>query len=244
MNNTGNALASNSNTIYYSNNYGVSWTVVNTTISTTIKQVFVTQTGLTYILCYFIANPISNSTFSIYSSNDFFKTNSILLNSGNAGPYGIAFSSNGNGEFSGNAFLNFYSASTSSWIGGGAGPNIGGGISDNGSYIAGLNLGANKLYFKNLPTNTIDTNWITSYSIGAVNATGQISIGNNGVAYYQGNSIVYKYKDGTITDTGYLKHYLNIIPISPNGNFAVTYGTIGESTASNATVDKLIIIAS
>jgi hypothetical protein len=196
--------------------------------------VFVTQTGLTYILSY-----IGNSSCSIYSSTDFFNTNNTLINSAIYGyPIGISFSSNGNGAFSGNSFVMYYSATSNTWINGNVTYAIGSGISDNGNYIVGLNNDG-YISFANLaPSNAINTTKFTTYSVGATNLALQVPIGNNGVSYfYKDYSLIYKLKNGTITNTG-----INFIPgsagtafnTSPSGNFVV---------GCTSTNNNLIILA-
>lgn len=234
MNNSGKGLASNANTIYYSSNYGVTWSVINSTISTSIKQVVVTQTGLSYILCY-----VGNSSCSIYSSTDYFNTNNTLINNTIYGyPSGISFSSNGNGAFSGNSFVMYYSATTNTWINGNVTYAIGSGISDNGNYIAGLNNDG-YISFANLaPSNAINITKFTTYSVGATNLALQVPIGNNGVAYfYKDYSLMYKLKNGTITNTGINVNAGNAgttFNTTPSGNFVVTI---------SSTNNNLIILA-
>jgi hypothetical protein len=234
MNNTGNALACNLSNIYYSSDYGISWITANNTINSNIKRVFVTQTGLSYILCH--PTPIGSTATlcKIYSSNDFFKTNNALMydTTVQTDPWCIIFSSNGNGAFFGNNFLKFYSVSSSTWVSGGTGPNIGGGISDNGYYIGGMNLDS-ILYFKNLtpPSYNIDTNW-TRVNLSQTGTMG-LSIGNNGVVYFTSNSGLLKFKNSVVTNTGYPAIGFRTLPISPSGTFAITYSS-----------NNLIIIAS
>ena len=223
MNNSGKALASNANTIYDSSDYGVTWSVANSTISTNIKQVVVTQTGLSYIL--------TTTTF-IYSSTDYFKTNNTLINSTSyGGIYNMNFASNGNGAICGNAFTMYYSASSNTWISGNIGNGLGTGISDNGNYIAGLSIDAALLLANLAPSNAIDISKFVSYSARSItmNNGGLVSIGNNGVTYFAGNNgptyngtwVIYKFKNGSFTNTGY-GNVNGYIPISPSGNFLVT----------------------
>ena len=223
MNNTGKALASNANTIYYSSNYGVTWSVANSTISTNIKQVVVTQTGLSYIL---------TTTTYVYSSTDYFNTNNTLINSTSyGGIYNMSFSSNGNGAICGNAFTRYYSATSNTWIDGNIGNGLGAGISDNGNYIAGLSIDAALLLANLAPSNAIDISKFVSYNARSItmNNGGLVSIGNNGVTYFGGNNgptyngtwVIYKLKNGAFTNTGY-SNVNGYIPITPSGNFVVT----------------------
>jgi len=227
MSNTGNALASNANTIYYSNNYGVTWSVANSTISTNIKQVVVT-TGLSYIL--------TTSTF-IYSSTDYFKTNNTLINSTSYGNiYNMSFASNGNGTICGNSFTKYYSATSNTWIDGNIGAALGSGISENGNYIAGLNINADLLLANLSPSNAINISKFVSYSARSItmNSGGLVSVANDGTSYFIGNNgssynatwAIFRLKNGSFTNTGYNNGNTysipGIIPITPSGNFVVT----------------------
>ena len=223
MNNSGKALASNANTIYDSSDYGVTWSVANSTISTNIKQVVVTQTGLSYIL---------TTTTYIYSSTDYFKTNNTLINSTSyGGIYNMNFASNGNGAICGNAFTMYYSASSNTWINGNIGNGLGAGISDNGNYIAGLSIDAALLLANLAPSNAIDISKFVSYNARSItmNNQGLVSVGNDGTTYFGGNNgptyngtwVIYKFKNGSFTNTGY-SNVNGYIPITPSGNFVVT----------------------
>ena len=224
MNNAGKALASNANTIYYSSDYGITWSVANSTISTNIKQVVVTQTGLSYIL---------TTTTYIYSSTDYFKTNNTLINSTRfGGLYYMNFASNGNGAICGNAFTMYYSASSNTWISGNIGNGLGAGISDNGNYIAGLSIDAALLLANLAPSNAIDISKFVSYNARSItmNNGGLVSIGNDGTTYFGGNNgptysgtlVIFKLKNGTFTNTSYIPVNYNFIPVTPSGNFVVT----------------------
>lgn len=189
------------------------------------QQVWVTQTGLSYVC---------NAT-KLYSSSDCFNTNSILMITiiGNSFA-SICFASDGTGiiEYNQNPF--YYNGTT--FIRQNATYSYGGGINDDGSYFL-------------FPYNSVGvwgftvTNKVPSPRTLITNTNSnvlfQISIGNNKVAYYTGGGVVtqlYKIKNGvgvsgliaTLKDAGKAVRIPNVCS-SPSGNYAV-------AVASNNTI--------
>ena len=196
MNNSGIGLACSTTTLYYTSNSGKNWTPTTLTPVKTpaasgyyYSQVFVTQTGSSYVGVSNSIDVISRTASYIYKSNDFFNTSSTQhynISSSNMGFF--SFASNGFGIVmiynTGSYFYN-----STSWSGLVNSNSSYCSISDNGKYSLGP-YGSTLYYSTNITSSGVPS---LSANVSPRNLNGFSCIGNNGLGIMHDNTSGFQY---------------------------------------------------
>ena len=254
INNNGYALCCNGTTatklLYFSYNFGITWTKITNATITKPSAVFMSQNGTSYAYNQIDGNN-NVSTNRIYRSNNYFSTTdtSQTIPTQSHRIRLINFASNGNGLTTGNNMAGYYFnnnfTTTTAMTTMGISNPFALGISENGRYVCAGTYNANpSAYFYDFgttPPYSSLPNFLPIFSKkhtitdpNFVALSNLAPIGNNGICYLlfdtvraaSNSAILYKYDytSDTFTNLNIISmigNYNSLINTSPSGNYAV-----------------------